>query len=124
VMPSRRSALEQLRRFLVPDRPYVHETTPDNARLIMQQGFSMPPEGTFFNLDDASYSQGGYGGAQVRAMLDLPDNRVLDTMKLDEDLLLEIDSALSDYARQRQYDAWIDDLQIGVLNPEVIKILE
>lgn len=104
---------------------FVHETTPDNAKLIAKNGFKPSRTGIFFNRDDTGYSGGGYGGAYITANLNI--SKLLDLSDEDDypaDLDEDADGEeIADYARSRGYQAWADELQIAVLDPRVISVV-
>lgn len=104
---------------------FVHETTPENAMQIAQQGFTSSPTGVFFNRSGTSYSGGTYGKSQITATLTIP--KLLD-LSDDEDFPDDLDEfaegeEIADYAKSHGYQAWSDDLQIAVLDPRCIKIV-
>lgn len=104
---------------------FVHETTPAKAKQIAQHGFNPSHTGIFFNRAGTSYSGGGYGESQITAtlnvskLLDLSDD---DNFPDDLDEFAEGEE-IADYARSHGYQAWADDLQIAVLDPQCIKIV-
>lgn len=100
---------------------YVHETTPENAKSIEQNGFRASDIGVFFNTNEDSYTGGTYGKSKVYAQLDL--NNVMNTDKYDE--VENMDGYdLAKFAVSKGFDGWMDDLQIAILNTSVIKIVK
>lgn len=104
---------------------FVHETTPENAKQIAQHGFKPNHNGIFFNRTGTSYSGGGYGKSQITATLNI--SKLLD-LSDDEDFPDDLDEfaegeEIANYAKSHGYQAWADDLQIAVLDPQCIKIV-
>ena len=105
--------------------PFVHETTPERAKQISQHGFNPSPTGIFFNRSGTGYSGGGYGKSQITVILTI--SKLLD-LSDDEDFPNDLDEfadgeEIADYARKNRYQAWADELQIAVLDPHCIKIV-
>lgn len=106
----------------------THETSPENAKLIKQNGFKMSYEGVFFNAEGANYSGGGYGGVNIKAQITGDAGDILDLEDDDNlpDDLEEFDDAegIARYAREQGYWAWTDGMQFVVLEPGHIKLVE
>lgn len=104
----------------------AHETSPENAKLIKQNGFKIPYTGVFFNTEGTNYSGGGYGGVVLKAQITGDKDDILDLE--DDDLpedLDEFDDAeeIARYAKEEGYWAWTDGMQFVVLLPGHIKVL-
>lgn len=104
---------------------FVHETTPEKAKQIAQQGFIPSSTGIFFNRNGTGYSGGGYGKSQITATLNI--SKLLD-LSDDENFPDDLDEladgeTIAHYAESHRYQAWADDLQIAVLDPRCIKIV-
>ena len=107
----------------------THETTPEAAKLIRQQGFKQPKfgEGIFFNVSGTSYSGGGYGGSEISAQISGPAAGILD-LEDDDNLPEDLDEfadgdEVAEYARGHGYWAWTDGMQMAVLDTRHIKVL-
>ena len=104
---------------------FVHETSPENAKQIAQQGFKPSRTGIFFNRNGTGYSGGAYGKSQITAILNI--SKLLDLSE-DEDFPEDLDEfadgeEIADYASSHGYQAWADELQIAVLDPRCINIV-
>ena len=102
-----------------------HETSPEAAKQIQQQGFKKSHTGIFFNVGEQNYSGGGYGGTVIMAKVFGPVNEILNLE--DDDLPEDLDEfadgeELADYARSKGYWAWTDGVQFAVLDPSHIQI--
>jgi hypothetical protein len=105
----------------------VHETTPQAAEQIRSQGFWPSTNGIFFNVADANYSGGGYGGIHVICNISGPMQGILD-LEDDENMPEDLDELaggeeVATYARKNGYWAWTDGMQMSVLDPKHIQIL-
>ena len=105
----------------------THETTPEAAHQIRERGFAQPRfgQGIFFNTEGLSYSGGGYGGAEVRAQITGPSDKILDLTD-DDNLPPDLDEwadgeEIARYARKKGYWAWTDGMQFVVLYSRYIK---
>jgi hypothetical protein len=105
----------------------THETTPQAAAQIRQQGFQKPRfgQGIFFNADNLSYTGGSYGGAEVQAQISGPESGILN---LEGDHPEDLDEfadgdEIAEYARDHDYWAWTDGMQFVVLDSKHIKVL-
>lgn len=102
-----------------------HETSPESAKQIQQQGFKKSHTGIFFNVGEQNYSGGGYGGTVIMAKVFGPVDEILNLE--DDDLPEDLDEfadgeELADYARSKGYWAWTDGVQFAVLDPSHIQI--
>jgi hypothetical protein len=105
-----------------------HETSPEAAKQIQQQGFKKSRTGIFFNVEDQNYSGGGYGGAIVMAKVSGPIDDILN-LEDDNDLPDDLDDfadgeEIADYARSEGYWAWTDGVQFAVLDPRHIQVVK
>lgn len=105
----------------------IHETTTEAAESIRVNGFRPNPEGIFFNLEGDNYSGGAYGGAKVICVISGPKEGLLDMS--DEDNLTDEEQNLDDgfaiaaYAKQHDYWAWKDDIQLAVLDKRHVLVV-
>jgi len=99
---------------------YVHETSPEKARSIEQNGFRANDTGIFFNTEEDSYTGGTYGKSKVYVQLNL--NNVMNTDEYEVENMDGYD--LAKFAVSKGFDGWMDDLQIAILNTSVIKIVK
>ena len=105
-----------------------HETSPEAARQIQQQGFKKSRTGIFFNVEGQNYSGGGYGGDVVMAKVSGPIDDILN-LEDDNDLPDDLDDfadgeEIADYARSEGYWAWTDGVQFAVLDPRHIQVVK
>jgi hypothetical protein len=105
-----------------------HETTPEAARQIQQQGFKKSHTGIFFNVGNQNYSGGGYGGTVVMAKVSGPIDDILN-LEDDNDLPDNLDDfadgeEIANYAREEGYWAWTDGVQFAVLDPRHIQVVK
>jgi len=105
-----------------------HETTPEAARQIQQQGFKKSHTGIFFNVGNQNYSGGGYGGTVVMAKVSGPIDDILN-LEDDNDLPDNLDEfadgeEIANYAREEGYWAWTDGVQFAVLDPRHIQVVK
>jgi hypothetical protein len=108
-------------------RVMAHETSPEAAKIIRQQGFKRTRTGIFFNVDNQNYSGGGYGGAVVMAEVSGPADLILN-LEDDDNLPDDLDEfadgeEIADYARREGYWAWTDGVQFAVLDPSDIRVV-
>jgi hypothetical protein len=105
-----------------------HETSPEAAKQIQQQGFKKSRTGIFFNVEGQNYSGGGYGGNVVMAKVSGPIDDILN-LEDDNDLPDDLDDfadgeEIADYARSEGYWAWTDGVQFAVLDPRHIQVVK
>ena len=105
-----------------------HETSPEAAKLIQQQGFKKSHTGIFFNIGNQNYSGGGYGGTMIMAKVFGPVDDILN-LEDDNDLPDDLDDfadgeEIANYARSEGYWAWTDGVQFAVLDPSHIQIVK
>jgi hypothetical protein len=105
-----------------------HETSPEAAKQIQQQGFKKSRTGIFFNVEGQNYSGGGYGGDVVMAKVSGPIDDILN-LEDDNDLPDDLDDfadgeEIADYARSEGYWAWTDGVQFAVLDPRHIQVVK
>ena len=105
-----------------------HETSPEAAKQIQQQGFKNTHTGIFFNIGDQNYSGGGYGGTVIMAKVSGPADGILD-LDDDDNLPDDLDEfadgeEVADYARNKGYWAWTDGVQFAVLDPRHIQVVQ
>ena len=104
----------------------IHETTPELAKQILQNGFKPLFNGIFFNVQGQNYSGGTYGGVAIKAKITGPANAILD-LENDEHLPADLDELadgeqIAEYARNKGYWAWTDGMQFAVLDPQHIQV--
>lgn len=107
------------------DMILIHETTPEAAEKIKLRGFKPSQTGIFFNRQGTSYTGGGYGGVKIAAHIFGKKNEILDLS--DDNWPEDLDEfaegeEIARYARNKGYWAWMDDLQMAILDPSHIKI--